>query len=165
MAKKFLAVAAGVVAVMAALVLLHGLFTQGESFTLEYRQSNFSQSEGGRYTAVEDEILNIRQDGSATYSLLNSQGVQITERQFSVSSDEMKVLRELFLNTGFMQIPDSEYGERQGLSNFTRYRLDIQSGDDSKSFLWVNPEASFGNIPSIIINAGTRLDAIIERHV
>lgn len=164
MAKKFLAVVAAVVAVMAALVILPGIFSQGESLMLEYSRSNVSQIQGGGYETVEQHILNIRQDGSATYALLDREGVQVVERQFSVSGDEMKVLRELFLNTGFMQIPASEYAERPGLANFTRYRLDIQSGDESKSFLWVNPEAGFGNIPSIVVNAGSRLDAVIERH-
>ena len=86
------------------------------------------------------------------------------ERRFSVSSEEMKVLRELFLNTGFMQIPTTNYEERSGLANFTRYELSVLSGEDSQLIHWVNPEASNGSIPSIIINAGSRLDAMIERN-
>lgn len=164
MAKKFLIVVAAIVAVMAALALLPGIFSQAEAFNLEYRRDHIYRVEGGGYNTIDQGILNIRQDGSATYVVLNGQGVQLEERQFTVRGDEMKVLKELFLNTGFMQIPDAEYRERPGLANFTRYQLDVHAGEESQSFRWVNPEAGFGNIPSIIINAGTRLDAIIESH-
>ena len=162
MAKKFLMIVAGIVAVMAALALLPGIFSQGEGFGLEYRRDHIYRVEGGGHDTIDRGILSIRQDGSATYVVLNGQGVKLDERQFTLRSDEMKVLRELFLNTGFMQIPDAEYRERPDLANFTRYQLDVHSGEESQSFHWVNPEAGFGSIPSIIINAGTRLDAIIE---
>jgi hypothetical protein len=147
MAKKFLIVVAAIVAVMAALALLPGIFSQAEAFNLEYRRDHIYRVEGGGYNTIDQGILNIRQDGSATYVVLNGLGVQLEERQFTVRGDEMKVLKELFLNTGFMQI-----------------QLDVHAGEESQSFRWVNPEAGFGNIPSIVINAGTRLDAIIESH-
>ena len=76
----------------------------------------------------------------------------------------MKVLRELFLNTGFMQIPQTAFDEKSGLANYTRYQLSVQASDGSQLMNWVNPEASNTSIPSIVLNAGSRLDAIIERN-
>jgi hypothetical protein len=117
--------------------------------------------DSGLYEVSGRQVLSINSDGSAMYL---GAGVQQSERRFSVSSEEMKVLRELFLNTGFMQIPAANYEEKSGLANFTRYELSVRSGEETQLIHWVNPEASKGPIPAIIINAGSRLDAIIERH-
>jgi hypothetical protein len=164
MAKKFLIAIAGVVAIMAALILLPGVSRQGGNITIEYYRDKVIRMESGLYDVGERQTLTINNDGSARYIGPGSQGEPQVERRFSVSSEEMKVLRELFLNTGFMQIPTTNYEERSGLANFTRYELSVLSGEDSQLIHWVNPEASNGSIPSIIINAGSRLDAIIERN-
>lgn len=160
MARKFLIVVAGVVAVMAALILLPGVSRQGNDVTIEYYRDNVTRMDSGLYDVSGRQILSISNDGSARYV----GGEQQLDRRFSVSGEEMKVLRELFLNTGFMQIPATNYEEKSGLANFTRYELSVRSGEDSQSIRWVNPEASNGSIPAIIINAGSRLDDIIERH-
>lgn len=164
MAKKFLIAIAGVVAIMAALILLPGVSRQGGNVTIEYHRDTVIRMESGLYDVGERQTLTINNDGSAKYVGPGSQGEPQVERRFSVGSEEMKVLRELFLNTGFMQIPTTNYEERSGLANFTRYELTVLSGDDSQSIRWVNPEASNTSVPSIVINAGSRLDAIIERH-
>ena len=153
MAKKFLIVVAGIVAVMAALVILPGVSRQSGSLSIEYPRDTVAQS------GLQDrESLRISNDGSAVYS---SEG---QERGFTVSADELKVLRELFLNTGFMEIPKTEYREKAGLANFTRYELSVSAEDRTQSIHWVNQEAGNESVPSIIVNAGTRLDAIIERN-
>ena len=162
MAKKFLIAIAGVVAIMAALILLPGVSRQGGNITIEYYRDTVIRMESGLYDVGERQTLTINNDGSAKYIGPGSQGEPQVERSFRVSSEGMKVLRELFLNTGFMQIPTTSYEERSGLANFTRYELSVLSGEDSQLIHWVNPEASNGSIPSIIINAGSRLDAIIE---
>jgi hypothetical protein len=163
MARKFIIIVAGVVAVMAALILLPGVSRQGNDVTIQYYRDNVTRMEGGLYEVSGRQILSINNDGSATYIGSDDQGQQ-PERRFSVGSEEMKVLRELFLNTGFMQIPATTYEEKSGLANFTRYELSVRSGEESQLIHWVNPEASTGPIPAIIINAGFRLDGIIERH-
>lgn len=160
MARKFLLVVAGVVAVMAVLILLPGFSGQGDDVTIEYYRDNVTRMDTGLYEVSMRQVLSINNDGSATYL---GAGEQL-ERRFSVSSEEMKVLRELFVNTGFMQIPATNYEEKSGLANFTRYELSVRSGEETQLIHWVNPEASSGPIPAIIINAGSRLDSIIERH-
>ena len=164
MAKKFLIAIAGVVAIMAALILLPGLSRQGENITIEYYRDTVIRMESGLYDVGERQTLTINNDGSARYIGPGSEGDPQVERRFSVSSEEMKVLRELFLNTGFMQIPRTDYEEKSGLANFTRYELAVRSEQDSQLIRWVNPEASSESIPSIIVNAGSRLDIIIGRH-
>jgi hypothetical protein len=160
MAKKFLIAVAGIVAVMAALVVLPGVSKQSGSLSIEYYRDNMVRDESGRYNVAVRETLKIGNDGSASYSSSAGQ----PERRFTISGDEMKVLRELFLNTGFMDIPKTDYPEKAGLANYTRYELSVADEDDTQSIRWVNPEAGNESTPSIIVNAGTRLDAIIERN-
>lgn len=158
MAKKFLIAVAGIVAVMAALVILPGVSRQSGTVSIEYRRDAVSMTDTGLYEIQSRETLRIGNDGSAKYYRPNGQVLE-----FTVASEELKVLRELFLSTGFMQIPSRDYAEKTGVANFTRYDLSIKSEDGDQSIRWVNPEASGESIPSVIINAGSRLDAIIER--
>jgi hypothetical protein len=160
MAKKFLLIVAGIITVMAALVFLPGLAAQQGELAIEYYRDNVVRSESGMYDTINRETLTIANDGSARYQTLDGE----VDRRFFVSSEELKVLRELFLNTGFMQIPNTGFNEKAGLSNYTRYNLLVQNKEESQVLHWVNPEASNGAIPSIVLNAGSRLDAIIERN-
>ena len=164
MASKFLIAIAGVAAVMAALILIPEMSRQGETLSIEYHRETVNRTDNGLYDIILRQTLTIANDGSASLIGTDSQADQQVERRFSVSSEEMKVLRELFLNTGFMQIPRTDYEEKSGLANFTRYELAVRSEQDSQLIRWVNPEASSESIPSIIVNAGSRLDIIIGRH-
>jgi hypothetical protein len=160
MAKKFLIAIAGIVAVMAAIIILPGTSRQSGSVSIEYHRDTMVRDESGAYNVQERESLEIGNDGSALYSSSTGQ----PDHRFTVSGDEMKILRELFLNTGFMDIPKTDYGEKAGLANFTRYELSVSAEDDSQLMRWVNPKAGNESIPPIVINVGTRLDAIIERN-
>ncbi|HKU48445.1 MAG TPA: hypothetical protein VJP79_00720 [Nitrososphaera sp.] len=165
MARKFIVIVAVIAGVMAALVLLPGVSSQGESPQIEYSRETFYLPGGtGDYESSDKETLNISDDGSARYVRLDSHGTVQAEQTFGVGSDEIKVMKELFLGTGFMQIPETQYPPKAGVYNYTLYHLNVQSGEDSKSLTWVNADSAKGSIPSIIINAGTRLDAIIQRH-
>lgn len=163
MAKKFLVAIAAIIGIMAALVILPGISRQGGDLAIEYHRDSIKRVGSGQYDIGERDLLTVSNDGSASLANLDDQGNALGERRFFVSSEDMKVLRELFLATGFMQIPENSYVEKTGLANFTRYQLTVKSGQDSQTISWVNPEAGSGNIPSIVINAGTRLDAIIQK--
>ena len=142
MAKKFLIAVAGIVAVMAALIILPGVSRQSGSVSIDYYRETIVRNDSGQHDVHERENLKIGNEGSATYS----RGGQ-PERRFTVSGDEMKVLRELFLTTGFMDIPKTDYQEKAGLANFTRYELTVTAEDDNQLMHWVNPEAGNESIP------------------
>ena len=164
MAKKFLIVIAGIAAIMAAVAIFSALSNQEQALTLDYARESIERTESGSYSVAQRETLRLYADGSAVYDRYDGSGNRLESKSFAASSDERKVLRELFLATGFMQIPATEYDEKSGLANYTRYELSVQSGAESKSIKWVNPEAAQTAVPSIIVNAGTRLDAMIERN-
>lgn len=164
MAKKFLAVIAGIAAVMAAVAIFSALLNLEQAITLDYVRESIERTDSGSYSVVGRETLHVGADGSATYDRFDGSGNRLEFKSFAASRDEVKVLRELFLATGFMQIPATQYVEKSGVANYTKYELAVQSGAESKSIRWVNPEAAQTPVPSIIVNTGTRLDAMIARN-
>lgn len=164
MARKFLIAIAAIVAIMAALAIVPAISNPRQGLSLDYSRESLVRGASVEFSAAERLLLAIEDDGSATYSRLDSTGQQTESRRFTVGSEDLKVLRELFLGTGFMQIPVTSYPEKAGLSNFTRYQLVVESGGESKSIQWVNPEAASTPAPSIITNAGNRLDMILTRY-
>jgi hypothetical protein len=164
MAKTFLAVIAAVVAVMAALILVPGLNNQSVSnqtqLSLEYSRQHLVKTDTG-FAIASAESLAIGNDGSATYTKTGEQ-----PKKFTVSSEEMKRLKDLVLESGFMQIPKTDYPAQEGLANFTKYTVKVSAGDKTKTISWANLEAygSGGIPPSIITNTGERLDDIISSH-
>lgn len=171
MVNKFLIAIAGIVVVMAVLVAMPRIGSNQDATELriKYVRDHIAKMESGILDVTTSEVLRIENDGSATYSRTDSYPTMITtdERRFSLNSDEIKRLKALIFETGFMQIPVSKYDEREGLANYTRYQIVVHQGDDNdqKPITWFNQEASQVPVPSIITNIGSQLDAIIERHI
>lgn len=159
MAKTFLIAIIAIVAVMAALVFVPGFNSQPASnqgqMSIEYTRQQFAKTEAG-LAATSDEMLTIESDGSATYIKTGGQ-----PERFTVGSEDMKRLKDLVLESGFMQIPATDYPAQEGSTNFAKYTLDVQAGGDSKTITWARPGA--GEVPFLVNEAGTRLDAIIEQ--
>jgi hypothetical protein len=166
MANKFLIAIAGIVAVMAALVLVPRIGSQPVEqqveLDIEYSRQNLTRLQDGRLVAASAEDLSVRNDLSAVYRSLTGQP---GEKRFTISSEEMGRLKGLIVSTGFIQVPGADYPQKEGLSNLTRYTLKLESDGNSETFTWVNLEASETVVPSIVRNIGMQLDAMIERHV
>lgn len=158
MARKFVLVLAGVVAVMAALIAIPNLNQPPQApLSIEYSRQQVVRTDRGLVTQSA-ELLSIAEDGSATYTQVGGQ-----ETRISLSSEELGRIRGLILETGFMQIPATNYPQSDDATDFTRYTLRVSTHDGQKTFNWVNPEAHDGTIPPIIINIGAQLDAIMDR--
>lgn len=166
MINKFLIVIAGVVAVMVALVAVPRIGSQPpelqQDLNIEYSRQNLTRIEDGRLIAASAEDLVIGNDRSAMYRNLTGAP---DEKRFTISSEEMNSLKGLIIATGFIQVEGSDYPQKDGLANLTKYTLKLTSGDISKTITWVNLDASEVTVPSIVRNIGTQLDVIIERHV
>ncbi len=165
MATKFLIVIAAVVAVMAALVLLPS-FNKGPATTdqtqmsLEYNRQHLSRIENGQFAATSAEVLTIGNDGSAKYRKLVGAP---DEKAFTISSDDLKRLKDLIVGTGFMQIPDANYQQKEGLASVTQYTLKVSADGSTKTINWVDPDSN-DSVPSIIGNVGEQLDNIITKY-
>jgi hypothetical protein len=159
LARKFVFVLAGVVAVMAALIALPNLSRQPpqETLSIEYSRQHVARIDQ-RLVTQSAELLSINEDGSATHTSIVGQ-----ERRVSLSSEELGRIRALILETGFTQIPVTSYPQSDDADDFTRYTLRVRTDDGQKTFNWVDPEAHSGIVPPIILNIGTHLDAVINR--
>ena len=166
MVNKFLIAIIAIVAVMVALVALPRIGSLPaelqQDLSIDYSRQNLTRIEDGRLVAASAENLMIGNDRSAVYrNLTGAQG----EEQFTISSEEMNSLKGLIIATGFMQVEEADYPQKDGLDNLTRYTLKLTSGSNSKTISWVNLDASEAGVPAIVRNIGAQLDAIIERHV
>ncbi|MGI0028937.1 MAG: hypothetical protein ACREAQ_04395 [Nitrososphaera sp.] len=164
MAGKFAIVIAAVAAVMIFLLVVPDFDSDqppsAESrLDLEYSRQHIVRTENGSLVAASAELLVIRDDGSATYSKIN--GTRIDERSFSVESEEMKRLRAL-IGMGFMQVPEHDYIQKEGLASFTKYKLVVKSDESSNAVSWVDAGSYEGVVPPLITNIGSQLDGIIS---
>lgn len=159
MAKKFVLVLAGIVAVMAALIALPNLDMQSpqETLKIEYSRQHVTKIDQ-RLATQSAELLSIKEDGSTTYTSVGSQ-----ERNVSLSNEEFRRIKALILETGFTQISTTNYPQNEQADDFTRYTLRVMTDEGQKTFNWVNPEVHNGIIPPIILNTGSHLDAVMDR--
>ncbi|HXG06575.1 MAG TPA: hypothetical protein VNI77_04525 [Nitrososphaera sp.] len=166
MINKFALIIAGIVAIMTVLIAVPrtGIQpgVQEADLTIEYSRQDFIRLEDGRLNAIHIDDLVISNDRSATYRNLTG---GFDTKHFTLSSEELGGLKRLIFETGFMQLPGDDYSEMEGLDSFTRYRLILSSGENSKTITWVNLESSAEAVPSIVRNIGTQLDQIIERNL
>ena len=158
MSKKFVLILAGAVVAMGALIAIPNLITEPQSdLSLEYSRQHLTRV--NQDLAVRSaELLRISADGSATYMQTGGQ-----ERRITISDEEFQRIRALILETGFMQIPVTNYPQSPDATEFTKYTLLVRTGDSQKTFNWVEPDVSEGPVPPIITNIGTHLDSIIDR--
>jgi hypothetical protein len=159
LARKFVFVLAGVVAVMAVLIALPNLSRQPpqETLSIEYSRQHVTMIDQ-RLVTQSAELLSIDEDGSTTHTSIGGQ-----ERRVSLSSEELGRIRALILETGFTQIPVTNYPQSDDADDFTRYTLRVRTDDGQKTFNWVDPEAHNGIVPPIILNIGTHLDVVMDR--
>jgi hypothetical protein len=165
MAIKFLIVIGAVVAAMAALVLLPSFnsgppATDQTQMSLEYNRQHLSRVENGQFAATSAEMLTVGNDGSAKYSKLVGAP---DEKAFKIGNDDLKQLKDLIVETGFMQIPDANYQQREGLASVTQYTLKVNAGGHTKTINWVDPDSN-DSVPSLIGNVGAQLDDIITKY-
>ncbi|HVX02570.1 MAG TPA: hypothetical protein VHA09_05410 [Nitrososphaera sp.] len=172
MVNKFVFAIAGIVVVMAVLIAFPNVSqqppaSQQQDVTIEYnRQHMIKEGEGGSLLVTAQlETLSIDRDGSATYTKTNpSQGGAPAshQQQFSLNADELARIKGLILETGFMDIPNTDYLQSQNASDFLSYSLSVKTPDRQKTISWVEPDAYDGTIPPLITNIGDQLDGIIK---
>ena len=172
MVAKFPIVIAAVVGVMVALILLPSFNNNNKSTTstdaqahlsLQYDRQQLSRREPNAVLAATSaDVLTIENDGSAKYrKLVGSHD----EKTFAISSDEMKQLKGLIFDTGFMNMPSIGYIQKEGLTNVTEYALKVNADGSAKMINWVDPNSYNGTIPPIVINIGSTLDRLISKYI
>lgn len=108
--------------------------------------------------AEKREVLNIDNDGRAFYNLdiEGEKGAQIT---FEVNSQELKRIKALVAETGFMQLPQDQFGIKEDVEEFTRYTLTINLDSQTKRVQWADEPASEDFVPPLVL---TIKDLLLE---
>ena len=163
MVNKFVFVIAGIVAAMAILIAIPNIMQPSQEITIKYDKQNMTRINGAEVTTYA-ESLSIDRNGAATYTGHDPRLRNIPQEQrFTLSNEEFGSIKGLILETGFMEIPRTDYSQSEGAQEFTKYSLVITTAEGQKAFVWVNPEVHDGTIPPIILNVGTQLDQLIAR--
>ncbi len=113
--------------------------------------------------AQKSEKLIINNNGDAIYNL-SIEGEKGSQTRFKVSSVEVKRLKSLIVDTGFMQIPKSEFGVKDDATEFTRYTLKVSLDSNTKSIQWFNEEASKEFVPALLVMLADEMQKIIKAH-
>lgn len=159
MVNKFAIIIAGIVAAMGIIIALPNINTdQAGDFKLEYSKQELSRTESGVLGAVSVELLSIDKNGLASYSKDQS-----AEKQLQLSKEETGRIKGLILETGFLEIPKTDYLQKDGVTEFTKYTVKITAEGRQKTINWVNESAHEGIIPPIISNLGLQLDSAIAK--
>lgn len=113
--------------------------------------------------AQKSEKLIVNNNGDAIYNL-SIEGEKGSQTRFKVSLLEVKRLRSLIVDTGFMQIPKSEFGVKDDATEFTRYTLTVSLDSNTKSIQWFNEEASKEFVPALLVMLADEMQKIIKAH-
>jgi hypothetical protein len=159
-------VIAAIVIVMAVLIAIPNISQQpaAKDITIDYTRQHMRKTDAGKGLIVTSQVetLSIDKDGSATYKKTDStQKNSAIPQQFSLNRDDFTKIKSLVLDTGFMDIPKTDYVPSQNASQFVSYTLSIKTQESQRTINWVEPDAYNGTIPPLITNIGTQLDGVI----
>jgi hypothetical protein len=164
---KFALAIIAIVAVMAILIALPNITQQQQpaagSLEIEYGRQQMTKTEDD-FVATRAELLRISSDRAATYSETDPRlETMPVEKRFTVSTDDYNKVRDLMLDTGFMDIPRTDYLQvAGGADEYQRHTLTVRTGDSQKTFNWVEPNE--GTVPPIVTNAGARIAALVGKN-
>ncbi len=113
--------------------------------------------------AQKSETLIISNDGTTLYDI-EAEGEKGSQTKFQVDTQELKEIKALVSETGFMQIPKEEFNARDNVTEFTRYTLTVNLDSSTKTVRWVDESSSKDFVPALLVNLGDTLLKIINEH-
>jgi hypothetical protein len=117
-----------------------------------------------RAGALKSESLIIDEKGQAFYDI-KVEGEKGSQTRFQVNSQDMKRLKALITDTGFMQIPKSEFAVKDDVSEFVRYTLKVNLDNQVKTVQWAEESASKDFAPPLLTMLADNLTKIVESHM
>ena len=131
--------------------------------TLEYTKEHLKKISFGLTQSIgadTAEVLTIQNDGSAVYSLTEN-GYSNPDVKYQLSSDELKRLKAVIKETGFMDIPDTNYLAKPDLNEYEKYGLQVTLNGNTVNFQWPDHNSSQEFVPPIMTQVQSNLDGII----
>ena len=131
--------------------------------TLEYTKEHLKKISFGLTQSIgadTAEVLMIQNDGSATYGLTKDGNSQ-PDIKYQLNSDELKKIKSLIKETGFMDIPDTDFQVKPDLNEYEKYGLQVTLNAQTVNLHWADENASQQFIPPIITQVQSNLDGVI----
>jgi hypothetical protein len=131
--------------------------------TLEYSKEHLKKVSFGLTQSIgadTAEVLTIQNDGTAIYSLTKN-GLSEPDMKYQLAPEELKRLKALIKETGFMDIPDTNYQVKPDLNEYEKYGLDVTLNGKTVNFQWPDQNSSQQFVPPIITQVQSNLDDII----
>jgi len=111
--------------------------------------------------AKKSETLIINNDGTALYNV-DVEGEKGSQTRFQVAVQELKRIRAIIAETGFMQISKEQFGPRDNATEFTRYTLTASLDGSAKTIQWVDESSSKDSVPALLTMLRDTLLATIK---
>lgn len=131
--------------------------------TLEYSKEHLKKVSFGLTQSIgadTAEVLTMQNDGTVMYSLTKN-GYSEPDMKYQLASEELKRLKALIKETGFMDIPDTNYQVKPDLNEYEKYRLQVTLNGKTVDFQWPDQNSSQQFVPPIITQVQSNLDDII----
>lgn len=131
--------------------------------TLEYSKEHLKKVSFGLTQSIgadTAEVLTMQNDGTVVYSLTKN-GYSEPDVKYQLASEELKRLKALIKETGFMDIPDTNYQVKPDLNEYEKYRLQVTLNGKTVDFQWPDQNSSQQFVPPIITQVQSNLDDII----
>lgn len=169
--KKILIAAAMIPIIIALTIAIPKISTGGDqtSATATLTRIEFVKEDMKRITygvteragAIKSESLIIDERGQAFYNM-HAEGGKSAQTRFQINQQEMSRIKGMITDTGFMQIPKSEFAAKDDVSEFTRYVLRVHLDAHSKTVQWVDRDSAKDLVPPLLIMIGDTLTEIVE---
>lgn len=175
MSKKVLIGAAAIPIVIALVIAIPKISPGGEqtatSTTASFMRIEFTKEDvrvisfgvTERVGALRSESLVIDEKGQAFYDV-KVEGEKGSQNRFKVSSQDMKRLKSLITDTGFMQIPKSEFEAKEDVEEYTRFTIKVDLDGQEKTVQWADPSVAQDFVPPLLIMLADRLGEIIQTY-
>lgn len=134
-----------------------------DTISLQYTKEHLKKISFGLTQSIgadTAEVLSIQNDGSAVYSLTKNSYSE-PDIKYQLTAEEVKQLKALIKETGFMEIPDTTYQVKPDLDEYEKYGLQVTLNGNTVNFQWADQNSTQQFVPPIITQVQSSLDGII----
>jgi len=165
-----LAAIPGIIAVMIAVPMLtqteipFSAATPNDRLEIEYSKHQITTISFGvteRVGSQKSEVLKIRENGDATYTVVES-GQSLPEKKFKLDDGQMLRLTAFIKETGIVSVPTESFPVREGATDYEKSILRISLNGEHKQINWPNQTATDSFIPPLIGQLEVKLDEVLD---
>ena len=172
---KTLHLALGAIPVIVALLISVPMITKNEipvsaanphdTIEIEYTKHHLKKlSYGGvaeRVGAQKTEILSIKNDGQAKYSV-SEQGYLQPDRKLQLDDAKLGKIKALIKETGFVAIPSESFEVLENVTEYQKSNVKVTINGRTNQIHWPEQSATDGFIPPIVTMVQAELDQIVS---